>query len=226
MSLIPYGYHWLEEADTEAVAQALGGAWITQGPRIREFEEKLASVCGAPYAVAFSSGTAALHAACFAAGIGPGQEVITTPMTFVATSNAVLYQGGQPIFADIDGKTLNIHPPEIQRQMTERTRGILPVHFAGLPCSMEEISDLARKHKLVVIEDASHALGAAWTTREGRQEKVGSCSHSDLTVFSFHPVKHITTGEGGMVLTRREDLRDRLRMFRHHGIAQRPTLDG
>ena len=226
MRPIPYGYHWLEDSDAEAVVRALRGPWITQGPLIREFEERVASLCGAPYAVAFSSGTAALHAACFAVGINPGDEVITTPMTFVASANAVLYQGGQPVFADIGPRTLNIDPQAIGQRVTSRTRALLPVHFAGLPCDMEEISRLARRHGLAVLEDASHALGASWTTREGRLEKVGSCSHSDLAVFSFHPVKHITTGEGGMVLTRRKDLRDRLRTFRHHGIVHRPGAEG
>ena len=226
MDSIPYGYHWVEEEDAEAVARVLRGRWITQGPLIREFEERVAARCGARYAVAFSSGTAALHAACFAAGVGPEDEVVTTPMTFVASANAILYQGGRPVFADIHPETLNIDPARIPEQITSRTKALLPVHFAGLPCRMEEIAHLARARGLAVIEDASHALGAEWTTAVGGVEKIGSCSHSDLTVFSFHPVKHITTGEGGMVLTRREDLRDRLRAFRHHGIVQRPGEEG
>lgn len=218
--MIPYGNHWLDAEDISAVAQALSALKITQGPLVEEFERKVSARCGARFAVAFSSGTSALHAACSAAGIGPGDEVVTTPMTFVATANAVLYQGGKPVFADIDPETLNLDPEKLERAVTSRTKALLPVHFGGLPCDMERIAGTARKAGLAVIEDACHGLGAEWKTSDGRWEKVGSCSHSDMAVFSFHPVKHITTGEGGMVLTNREELRDRLKAFRHHGIAK------
>lgn len=223
--VIPYGLHWLDAEDLSAVARALGAPQITQGPLIDSFERALAERLGAQYGVAFSSGTAALHAACSAAGVGPGDEVVTTPMTFVATANAVLYQGGKPVFADIDPETLNLDPGKLSRGLTQRTKALLPVHFGGLPCDMERIAQTARKAGLVIIEDACHALGAEWKTSDGRWEKVGSCSHSDMAVFSFHPVKHITTGEGGMVLTNREDLRDRLKAFRHHGIAKSNTTE-
>ena len=217
---IPYGLHWLDEGDIARVAETLRSDWITQGPLIEKFEQKVAGRCGARFAVAFSSGTVALHAACSAAEIESGDEVVTTPMTFVATANAVLYQGGRPVFADIDPETLNVDPEKLVRAVTSRTKALLPVHFGGLPCDMERIAQTARKSGLVVIEDACHALGAEWKTSGGQWEKIGSCSHSDMAVFSFHPVKHITTGEGGMVLTNRVDLRDRLRAFRHHGISK------
>ena len=218
MNVIPYRHQWIDEDDIAAVAAALRGERITQGPLIEAFEERVASYCGARHAVALSSGTAALHAACAAAGIGPGDDVITTPLTFVATANAVVYQGGTPVFADIDAQTLNIDADAIAARITPRTKAIMPVHFAGLPCDMQRIRAIAREHRLAVIEDACHALGAAWRTSEGYQERIGSCSHSEMTVLSFHPVKHVTTGEGGMVLTNNEELRDRLRAFRHHGL--------
>lgn len=226
MKSIPYGHHWLDDEEIAEVVRVLRSDWITQGPLIQEFEEGVAARCGARFGVAFSSGTAALHAACFAAGIGPGDEVITTPMTFVATANAVLYQGGVPVFSDIDPKTLNADPKEILRRIGPKTKGILPVHFGGLPCRMEAIHSIAQRHGLMVIEDACHALGAQWLSSQGRRERVGSCSHSDMAVFSFHPVKQITTGEGGMCLTNREDLREKLHLFRHHGITRLEDGEG
>ncbi len=226
VGMIPYGLHWLEEQDILQAARVLRSDWITQGPLIEEFERKVALRCGARFAVAFSSGTTALHAASSAAGIGPGDEVVTTPMTFVATANAVLYQGAQPVFADMDPETLNLDPEKFSRAIGPKTKAVLPVHFGGLPCDLGAISRIARKAGLAVIEDACHALGAEWKTPEGRWERVGSCSHSDMTVFSFHPVKHITTGEGGMVLTQREDLAGRLRAFRHHGISKAEGEEG
>ena len=220
MAMIPYGRQWIDEDDIVAVAAALRAERITQGPLIDAFEERVAAYGGARFAVALSSGTAALHAACAAAGIGPGDEVLTTPLTFVATANAVVYQGATPVFADIDAQTLDLDPQAITARVTPRTKAIIPVHFAGLPCDMQRICAIARAHRLAVIEDACHALGAAWRTSEGRQERIGSCSHSEMAVFSFHPVKHVTTGEGGMVLTNSAELRDRLRRFRHHGLEK------
>jgi perosamine synthetase len=218
--VIPYGRHWLEEDDLAEVLQTLRSGWITQGPKIEEFERRVASACGARFGVAFSNGTVALHAACSAAGIQTGDEVITSPLTFVATANAAVYQGAKPVFADIDEKSLNIDPEQIQRRLTPKTRALLPVHFAGLPADLETISAIARKRDLCVIEDACHALGAEWLDSSGSWQKIGSCSHSDMAILSFHPVKQITTGEGGMVLTNREDLLDRLRAFRHHGLRR------
>lgn len=221
MSPIPYGQHWLDDDDIAEVVKVLRSESITQGPLIQAFEERVAAYCGARFAVAMSSGTAALHAACAAAGIGPGDEVITTPMTFVATANAVVYQGGRPIFADIDARTLNIDPNAVAQRVSPRTKAIVPVHFAGLPCDMGRLQAIARRHELLIIEDACHALGAEWRSPEGRLERIGSCSHSDMAVLSFHPVKHITTGEGGMVLTNQQDLWERLRRLRHHGLMKR-----
>lgn len=217
--ILPYGHQWIDEDDIAAVAAALRGEWITQGPTVEAFERKVAEYCGAQYAVAMSSGTAALHAACLAAGIGPGDEAITTPITFAATANAVLYCGGRPVFADIRPDTLTIDPKDIERRITPRTRAILPVDFAGLPSDMDSIREIAERHGLVVIEDAAHSLGARYKGR-----RVGSLA--DMTVFSFHPVKHITTGEGGMVLTDNKVLYDRLRRIRHHGIVRAPSQEG
>jgi perosamine synthetase len=185
--------------------------WITTGPKVAEFEEAFAAYVGSKYAVSFSSGTGALHGACFAAGLGPDDEAITTPMTFCATANCVLYQGAKPVFADVCPDTLNVDPDEIKRHITQRTKAILPVDYAGHPADLQSILELASSHGLVVIEDACHALGA-----EYRGRRVGSVSH--MTVFSFHPVKHITTGEGGMVTTDDAKLARQLRMFRNHGI--------
>ena len=208
---LPYGHHTIDEEDIAAVVEVLRSEWITQGPKVEEFERAVADYCGARYGVAFSSGTAALHAACAAAGLGPGHEAITTPLTFVATANSVVYCGARPVFADIQDDTLNIDPEEIQKRITARTRGIVPVDFAGLPADLDAIVSLAKKHNLTVIEDASHALGA-----EYKNGKIGSISH--MTVFSFHPVKHVTTGEGGMVLTSDRSLAERLTRLRHHCI--------
>ena len=210
--LLPYGRQSLDEADIAACVDVLRSPWLTTGPRIAEFEGAVADYAGAAHAVAFSSGTSALHAAAAAAGLGPGDEAITTPLTFAATANCVAYQGAQPVFADIHANTLNISAEEIERRITPRTKAILPVDFAGLPADLDAIMDVAERHGLLVIEDAAHALGA---THGGRH--VGSISH--MTVFSFHPVKQITTAEGGMVLTDRADLAERLRRFRNHGIV-------
>lgn len=220
---IPYGRQSLDEDDIKAVVDVLRSDWITQGPMIERFEKKVAEYCGAKYAVAVSSGTAALHAACFAASIKKGDEAITSPNTFVASANCIIYQKGTPVFADIESESLNIDPKEIKRKLTPNTKAIIPVHFAGLPCKMEEISNIAKSQNLTVIEDACHALGAEYQDSTGKWKRVGSCKHSDMTVFSFHPVKHITTGEGGMVLTNHSELFERLRLFRTHGITKDPN---
>lgn len=220
MRPLGYGQQWLDEEDITSVAAALRSAWITQGPLIERFEEAVARRCGARFGVAFSSGTAALHAACFAAGVREGDEVVTSALTFVATANVALYLGARPVFADIDANSLNLDPARIRGVLTALTKAILPVHFAGLPCRMEPIHLIARERGLCVIEDACHALGAEWTSSDGRRHRIGSCSHSDMTVLSFHPVKHITTGEGGMVLFNRPELAEPLRSFRHHGIVR------
>ncbi|MBM3702112.1 MAG: UDP-4-amino-4,6-dideoxy-N-acetyl-beta-L-altrosamine transaminase [Actinobacteria bacterium] len=215
MRIIPYGRQCVDASDIREVIKVLKSDWLTQGPKVKEFESELCQYTGSKYAVSVSSGTAALHMSCLAAGIKPGDEVITSPMTFVASANCILYCGGKPIFADIQKDTVNIDPEEIKKKINPNTKALIPVHFAGHPCDLEEIKGIAEKHNLLVIEDASHALGA-----EYKNLKIGSCKYSDMTVFSFHPVKSITTGEGGAVLTNREDLYEKLLLFRNHGITK------
>jgi UDP-4-amino-4,6-dideoxy-N-acetyl-beta-L-altrosamine transaminase len=212
-TLLPYGRQWLEEDDRQAVMRVLEGDFITQGPAIAAFERAVADYVGAKYAVAFCNGTAALHGACFAAGIGPGDEAITSPITFLASSNCVLYQGGRPVFADIRPDTYNIDPDAVERLITDRTKAIIPVDFTGQPAEMDRIMALAKERNLVVIEDAAHALGASYGGR-----KVGTIA--DMTMFSFHPVKHITTGEGGMIVTDSEVYYRKLLLFRNHGMTR------
>ncbi|RED65061.1 UDP-4-amino-4,6-dideoxy-N-acetyl-beta-L-altrosamine transaminase [Cohnella lupini] len=216
-SLLPYGRQWIDERDVDSVVSALRGDFLTTGPLVPEFERKIAAKAGARYAVAFSNGTAALHAACYAAGIGPGDEVITTPMTFAASANCVLYQGGTPVFADIDERTYNIDPDAVERLITKRTKAIIPVDFTGQPADLSAIRRLADKYGLIVIEDAAHALGATYRSRP-----IGSVS--DMTMFSLHPVKHITAGEGGVITTDSEEFHLKLLQFRNHGIVRDPIL--
>ncbi len=211
---LPYGQQWVDEEDIKAVVEVLKGDWLTTGPKIEEFEERVADYCDAKYAVAVSNGTAALHAACFAAGIEEGDEVITTPITFAASANSILYQGGRPVFADINPKTYNIAPAKIIDKIIDKTKAIIPVDYTGQPCQMDEIMRLANKHNLIVIEDAAHSLGARY-----KGKKVGALA--DMITFSFHPVKHITSGEGGMVLTNNEEFYNRLKRFRSHGITKK-----
>ncbi len=211
-TLLPYGRQSIGEDDIQAVVDVLRSDWLTTGPKVAEFEESFAARVGAKHAVSFSSGTAALHGAAFAAGLKPGDEAITTPMTFAATANCVLYQGATPVFADVSTDTLNLDPEQVAARITARTRAVLPVDYAGHPAEMDAILELAARHGLIVIEDASHALGA-----EYRQRRTGGIAH--MTVFSFHPVKHLATGEGGMVTTDRADCAEALRRFRNHGIS-------
>jgi perosamine synthetase len=211
-SLLPYGRQSIDEADIAAVVNALRSDWLTTGPKVAEFEEAFATQVGATYAVSFSSGTAALHSAAFAAGLNTGDEAITTPLTFVATANSVLYQGSTPCFADVSADTLNIDPDQVETKISSKTRAILAVDYSGHPADLNVINELAQKRGLIVIEDACHALGA-----ELGSKRVGSIA--DMTVFSFHPVKHITTGEGGMVTTENEKFAETLRRFRNHGIS-------
>jgi perosamine synthetase len=211
-TLLPYGRQSIGEDDIQAVVDVLRSDWLTTGPKVAEFEEAFATRVGAKHAVSFSSGTAALHGCAFAAGLKPGDEAITTPMTFAATANCVLYQGATPVFADVSADTLNLDPEKAAEKMTARTRAILPVDYAGHPADLDAFVELAAARGIVVIEDASHALGA-----EYRNRRVGSIA--DMTVFSFHPVKHLATGEGGMVTTGRADYTEALRRFRNHGIS-------
>lgn len=214
--MIPYGRHYLDDDDIHAVVDVLRHGWLTQGPKIAEFEEAVARYVGATYAVAVSSGTAALHVACAAAGLGRGDTVVTSPNTFVASANCALYVGARPEFADIDRDTLNLDPVALERRCRQlgNIKAIIPVHFAGLPCDMPAIRRIADKMGAMIIEDAAHAIGA--THPDGK--RVGGCAYSDMAVFSFHPVKTITTAEGGMITTNNESLyRDLLRL-RSHGI--------
>ncbi|OLN24031.1 UDP-4-amino-4,6-dideoxy-N-acetyl-beta-L-altrosamine transaminase [Domibacillus antri] len=214
---LPYGRQWIEEQDIEAVIQVLKSDYLTTGPAIINFERKVAEYVGTEYAVAFANGTAALHGACYAAGIGAGDEVITTPMTFAASANCVLYQEGTVVFADIDPKTYNIDPSEIEKNITDKTKAIIPVDFTGQPAEIDRIHDIAGKYNLIVIEDAAHAIGAVY-----KGKKVGSLS--DMTMFSFHPVKHITSGEGGMIVTNNKEYYQKLIQFRSHGITRDSAL--
>ena len=209
---LPYGRQTLDEGDIQAVIDVLRSDWLTTGPKVGDFEEAFAAKVGARHAVSFSSGTAALHAAAFAAGLKPGDEAITTPMTFCATANCALYQRAEPVFADVSPDTLNIDPQRAANKINSRTKALIPVDYAGHPAEMDSILSLAEQHGLIVIEDACHALGAQY-----RERRVGSIAH--MTVFSFHPVKHLTTGEGGMVTTERRDFAETLRRFRNHGIT-------
>jgi perosamine synthetase len=211
-SFLPYGRQSIDESDIQAVVETLRSDWLTTGPKVAEFEDAIAAWVGARFAVSFSSGTAALHAAASAAGLQAGDEAITTPLTFAATANCVLYQNATPIFADVRSDTLNLDPNAVASRITPHTRAIIPVDYAGHPAELDEILDLAARHGLVVIEDACHALGAMYKHRP-----VGSLGH--MTVFSFHPVKHLTTGEGGIVMTNNSEYAAALHRFRNHGIS-------
>ena len=211
-TLLPYGHQSIGEEDIQAVVNVLRSEWLTTGPKVAEFEEAFAAWVGAKHAVSFSSGTSALHGAAFAAGLKSGDEVITTPMTFAATANCILYLGATPIFADVSADTLNLDPYQVAERITPCTRAVLPIDYAGHPADMGAIQELAARHGLIVIEDASHALGAEYRGRR-------TSGIADMTVFSFHPVKHLATGEGGMVTTDRADAAETLRRFRNHGIS-------
>ncbi|MEN6465441.1 MAG: UDP-4-amino-4,6-dideoxy-N-acetyl-beta-L-altrosamine transaminase [Syntrophaceae bacterium] len=223
LPLLTYGRQVLDDDDINAVTAVLKSINLTQGPHIAEFERDICDYVSAGHGIACNSGTSALHLACIAAGVGPGDEVITSPNTFVASANCALYCGARPVFADIDPRTYNISPAEIEAKITRHTRAVIPVHFAGQSCDMEAIRNIvARKErdsgkKIFIIEDACHALGSLYKSR-----KVGSCEFSDMAVMSFHPVKHITTGEGGMVLTNDGSLAKKLRKLRSHGITSDP----
>jgi perosamine synthetase len=210
--MIPYGKQFIDKEDIEAVINVLKSNWLTTGPKIGEFEKVFANYVGAKYAVAVSNGTAALHSAMFAIGITSDDEVIVPPITFAATANAVIYQEGKPVFADVDPDTLLIDPSEIEKKITPKTKAIIAVDYAGQPCKYDQIKYITNKYGLILIADSCHALGAKYKNR-----KVGSIA--DITVFSFHPVKHITTGEGGMVTTDNSTWAEKIKIFRNHGIT-------
>ena len=209
---LPYGRQWLDDDDIAAVVEVLHSDWLTTGPKVVEFERGFADFVGAREAVAVSNGTAALHAATYAVGIGPGDEVIVPPMTFAASTNCVVFQGGTPVFADVDPDTLLLNPAQVEAKITPRTKAIIAVDYTGQACDHDALRAVADRHGLVLVADACHALGGSYKGRP-----VGSLA--DLSTFSFHPVKHITTGEGGMVTTDASDLARRMRVFRNHGIT-------
>lgn len=219
--MLPYGRQNITDGDVEAVSRALRSPMLTQGPKVEEFERALAGAVGARYAVAVNSGTAALHAAYFAADVGPGADIITTPITFVATANASYYLGGGVRLVDVDGETVLLDATQLE-ETGDGVRVIVPVHFGGQVADMQRISAVAAKRGWSVVEDAAHAIGARYTV-DGSEYRVGACAHSDMCCFSFHPVKHITTGEGGAVTTNNPALRDRLVRFRTHGITRDPA---
>lgn len=211
---IPYSLHTIDSRDESYVLKTLRRGFLTQGPRVAEFEKALAAYCGAKYAVTFSNGTSALHAAYSAAGIKAGDEILTTPISFASTANAALFLGAKPVFSDVEADTVNLDPGKAEKLISSKTKAIVPVDFAGHPVRLKEFRDLTRKHKLCFIEDACHALGA-----EYQGKKIGA--FADITVFSFHPAKVITTGEGGACLTNDKTLSQKLIRFRHHGILRK-----
>ncbi|TEU12253.1 MAG: UDP-4-amino-4,6-dideoxy-N-acetyl-beta-L-altrosamine transaminase [Anaerolineales bacterium] len=211
-TLLPYGRQTVDEGDIAAVVEVLRSDWLTTGPKVAEFEQALVAFVGTKEAVAVSNGTAALHAAMYAIGIGPGDEVIVPPMTFAATANCVVFQGGTPVFADVDPDTLLLDPVQVEAKITPRTKAIIAVDYTGQPCDYDALRTIADRHELTLVADACHALGGSYKGRP-----VGSLA--DLSVFSFHPVKHITTGEGGMITTDDPELAQRMRVFRNHGIT-------
>lgn len=210
--MLPYGRQSIDESDIDAVVDVLRSDWLTTGPRVDAFEQSVCNHTGASYAVAVSSGTAALHTAMYAIGIESGDEVVVTPMTFAASANCILYQGGTPVFADIEKETFLLDPRRVEEMVSSRTKAILAVDYAGQPCDYDTLREIADRHNLMLVADACHSLGGQYKGRS-----VGTLA--DLTVFSFHPVKHITTGEGGMITTSRSDLAARMRTFRNHGIT-------
>lgn len=212
-NFLPYSTQQISDEDIKAVIETLKSPYLTTGPKVSEFETVVADYVGATYAVAFSNGTAALHAACYAAGITQGDEVITTPITFAASANCVRYMGGEVIFADIDEETYNLDPKEVEKKITSKTKAIIPVDFTGQPVDIDAFMEIGKKHNIVIIEDGAHSLGASYKKR-----KVGATA--DMTMFSFHPVKPITTGEGGMIVTNNRTYYEKLRLFRGHGITQ------
>jgi perosamine synthetase len=210
--MIPYGRQSIDEEDIKEVVQVLRSKWLTTGPKVAEFEEAFAQLVGAPYAVAVINGTAALHSAVYALGLGPGDEVLVPAMTFAASANCVVYQGATPIFVDVDPHTLLLDPAQVEAKLTQKTRAIMAVDYAGHPCDYDRLRALAHRQQIPIIADACHALGADYKGRP-----VGTLG--DLNAFSFHPVKPITTGEGGIITTHDPDLAGRMRVFRNHGIT-------
>jgi len=215
MSFIPYGHQTIDDLDIQEVLNVLKGDWITTGPKVEEFEKALSSYVNSEYAVVVNSGTSALDIVVASLNLPKESEIITTPFTFVADSNAILYNNHVPVFADIDKDTFNIDPDQVRKKITSKTKAIIYVDYAGQPCKIDELKEIAKEYNLFLIEDASHALGA-----EYKGKKIGS--FADMTIFSFHPVKPITTGEGGAITTNNPDFYRRLKMLRNHGMDNSP----
>lgn len=221
--ILPYGRQWIDEDDIAAVVEALRADYLTTGPTVGRFEAALAQVVGAAHAVAVCNGTAALHAACAVAGLGPGDEVLVPALTFLASANCARYVGAEPVFVDVDKRSGLIDVEHAASLVGPKTRAIIPVHLNGRPADLPAIRALADKHDLTVIEDAAHALGAR--TRDTRGDtRIGDCRDSDMAIFSFHPVKHVTTGEGGAITTAKPELAAALEVFRSHGMVRDPDL--
>ncbi len=217
-SFLPYSTQWISDEDIQAVIETLKSPFLTTGPKVKKFEESVANYVGAKYAVSFANGTAALHGACYAAGVESGDEVITTPITFAASANCARYVGADVVFADIDEQTYNIDPKEIAKKITSKTKAIIPVDFTGQPVDIDAIMDIAKTRNIIVIEDGAHSLGADYKDR-----KVGVTA--DMTMFSFHPVKPVTTGEGGIIVTNNPEYYEKLLLFRSHGITHTPYAE-
>jgi UDP-4-amino-4,6-dideoxy-N-acetyl-beta-L-altrosamine transaminase len=224
--MINYGRQSIDEKDIQAVTDTLKSDWLTQGPKTDEFERSFAEYCGAKYAISVCNGTAALHLANLAIGTDVTTNVITTPITFLATSNSVIYTGGHPFFGDISDGTFTLDPDKVKELLEGESifKGIIPVHLGGVVCDMESLADIAKENNLWIIEDACHALGGKWIDKNGKTQKVGNCSHSDMTIFSFHPVKQITTGEGGAITTNNKDIYEKLLLLRTHGMTKDADL--
>jgi UDP-4-amino-4,6-dideoxy-N-acetyl-beta-L-altrosamine transaminase len=221
--LITYGQHWLDDNDIDAIVEVLKLGPITQGQKSKQFGAALAKYSGSLHGIAVSTGTAALHLAVKALGIGPGDEVITTPMTFCATANVVIHSGADVCFADIDESTLNIDPRRIEEKISKRTKAIIPVDFRGHPAPLPEVKEIADRHGIFVIEDASHSMGSSYL-HGGRTHNCGDGSHADIATFSFHPVKHITTGEGGAVMTNNGEIARKVNSLSSHGLERNQTM--
>jgi UDP-4-amino-4,6-dideoxy-N-acetyl-beta-L-altrosamine transaminase len=228
MSSIPYGRQEITEEDISAVVEILRSDYLTQGPTIKQFEDAFAAYVGAKYAVAVANGTAALHLSAIALGVKPGHKIITTPITFAATANCVRYCGGDIVFADIDRETYLLDIRKVRELLESAPRGtyhgIVPVDFSGRAVDLQQYRELADEHNLWIIEDACHAPGGFFTDRSGTIQRCGNGRFADLAIFSFHPVKHIATGEGGMITTNNEDLYRKVLMLRTHGITREPAL--
>ncbi len=224
--MINYGKQSIDEKDVKAIVDTLNSDWLTQGPKVDEFEQCLAKYCGSKYAVAVSNGTAALHLANLAIVTDLTTNVITTPITFLATTNSVIYAGGHPVFSDISEGSFTLDPEMVKELAGGKTgfKGIIPVHLGGVVCDMEALKGIAEKYNLWIIEDACHALGGKWIDKSGKTQTIGNCSLSDMTIFSFHPVKQITTGEGGAITTNNKVLYEKLLTLRTHGMTKDSSL--